>query len=322
MRTAADVPALHHAWLAAEAAGLITLERAHAVPASPDDRDPVQRWYAALHAVLRAESDDRGRRGALVVCRAVLEVLGSSAARNRAELQHAVTHRLHTAELTEVSAAYSAFRRGDTPVAGAVELLTEFGAMDGLTVTTLGRWAHEQLRDGRQPAFHPAIDGAGPGTAEVYQLKIALRRFRPPVWRRVLVASDVTLGVLHDVIQVAFAWDDDHLHVFAADGQDYADPFVELDGCADEDTARLAAVLPRPGLSLDYRYDLGDCWDHTITLERALDRDDSLSYPRCVAGRGDAPAEDWLPESGEPPALPFDHDAINRNLRRLADGPT
>jgi hypothetical protein len=221
-----------------------------------------------------------------------------------------------------VAAAHAAFRHSGTPVAGAVGVLNGFGVLDGVRVTPLGRWAHEQLLADRQPTFRPASGETGPDTGDIYQLKIALSGFRPPVWRRVLVSSDVTLSVLHEVIQLAFAWDGEHLHVFTADGQGYADPFFELYDCTDEDAVRLASVLPRPGVSIDYRYDLGDCWDHTITLERILDRDAVLGHPSCVAGRGDAPVEDWTEESGEPPTLPFDQEVINRKLHRLRDRPT
>ncbi|MGH7593159.1 MAG: plasmid pRiA4b ORF-3 family protein [Gemmatimonadales bacterium] len=48
--------------------------------------------------------------------------------------------------------------------------------------------------------------------AEVYQLKISLRCVTPMVWRRVLVRSDFTLYGLHRAIQIAFGWEDYHLH--------------------------------------------------------------------------------------------------------------
>jgi hypothetical protein len=319
VRTAADVPALHHVWVVAEAAGLIALDRDRAVAVLPDARAPEQRWYAALHAVLRAESTDRRRRGALVLCRAVLDVLTVWATPDPAELDRVVTHHLHSSDFPDIAAAHAAFRRGETPVTGAVELLAEFGALGGLAVTPLGRWAHEQLLAEREPPSAPALAGTGSETGGIYQLKIALHGFRPPVWRRLLVASDVALGVLHEIIQVAFGWDDDHLHVFTADGRGYTDPFVDLDGCIDESAVRLSSVLSRPGLSIDYRYDLGDCWDHKITLERTVDRDAARCYPSCEAGRGDAPVEDWLAETGEPPVLPFDQADINRQLARYGD---
>ncbi|MET9339040.1 plasmid pRiA4b ORF-3 family protein [Nonomuraea sp. NPDC003804] len=49
----------------------------------------------------------------------------------------------------------------------------------------------------------------------VHQLKVTLRGVRPPVWRRVHVPSTATLDQLHEVIQVAFGWEQHHLHLLA-----------------------------------------------------------------------------------------------------------
>lgn len=52
----------------------------------------------------------------------------------------------------------------------------------------------------------------------VFQLKVTLLGSRPPIWRRVLVPSDLTLLKLHDVLQVLMGWTDSHLHQFHAAG--------------------------------------------------------------------------------------------------------
>jgi len=156
---------------------------------------------------------------------------------------------------------------------------------------------------------------AGRG-AEVFQLKIALNRFRPPVWRRVLVPAGCSLGDLHDVIRVTLDWGSDHLHAFTAGGAQYSDPFFELDDCRDEEAARLSRVLPTVGATMTYVYDFGDRWEHTITLEKVVDADPATTYPTCLTGRGDAPAEDFNPEYPTDPT-PFDRDAINRRLTAL-----
>jgi tetratricopeptide (TPR) repeat protein len=48
----------------------------------------------------------------------------------------------------------------------------------------------------------------------VYQLKVTLRGSRPPIWRRLLVRADTRLSRLHEILQVAMGWPDDHLHQF------------------------------------------------------------------------------------------------------------
>ena len=66
---------------------------------------------------------------------------------------------------------------------------------------------------------------SGP-TDLIYQLKITLRNFRPPIWRRVLVPGMFTLPKLHQVIQIAMGWSDSHLHRFLVDGIYYSAPFI------------------------------------------------------------------------------------------------
>lgn len=48
----------------------------------------------------------------------------------------------------------------------------------------------------------------------IYQLKAQLKDIRPPVWRRLLVPSEMTFAELHRVLQKAFDWEDRHLHTF------------------------------------------------------------------------------------------------------------
>ncbi|WP_043602793.1 MULTISPECIES: hypothetical protein [Protofrankia] len=54
------------------------------------------------------------------------------------------------------------------------------------------------------------------------------------------------------------------------------------------------------------------------TSEEAIrDTDPAATYPTCLAGRGDAPVEDWNPEYPEDPT-PFDRDDVNRRLAVFA----
>jgi hypothetical protein len=55
--------------------------------------------------------------------------------------------------------------------------------------------------------------------AQIYQLRAVLRGISPLIWRRLLVRSDSTVAQLHEVLQVAFGWDDDR---FEIRGREYA----------------------------------------------------------------------------------------------------
>jgi hypothetical protein len=127
----------------------------------------------------------------------------------------------------------------------------------------------------------------------VFQLKVTLDGVGPPIWRRLLVPSDITLGRLHDVIQAAMGWTNSHLHRFQIGEVSYSNPrHVENDSAfKDERKVRLASLVG-PGESLLYEYDFGDGWEHRILVEKAVDRDPRLAYPLCLAGARACPPED------------------------------
>lgn len=90
-------------------------------------------------------------------------------------------------------------------------------------------------------------------TPSVHLLKVRLEGMKPPVWRRLVVPSDVSLGSLHDVIQVAFGWEDMHLHAFEdGSGGRYAPPDDFGVPAFDEEKAALADVLARTGDRIGY----------------------------------------------------------------------
>jgi hypothetical protein len=54
-----------------------------------------------------------------------------------------------------------------------------------------------------------------------YQLLVTLRGISPLVWRRLLVRSDTTIAQVHDLLQIAMGWADEHLHQFRIHGKAY-----------------------------------------------------------------------------------------------------
>jgi hypothetical protein len=239
--SAAQVPALHRAWTAAQGAGILTVGHREACAATTT-ADAIDQWRHTVTAVLRAESDDPGRRGAGIVCTAALDVLTNTPGLPDPHFGDALDGALDRLPLREQMAVPYTFRRGPLPEHGAAELLAECGAIDPptRTITPLGIWARPEFN--RPPA--PLVTWADDDTL---QLRIDLDRFRPPVWRRVRLRAATTLTELHEIIQILFEWDGDHLHVFTVDGMRYADPLDNLDACADSDQLSLAAALPRPG---------------------------------------------------------------------------
>ncbi|WP_088655827.1 plasmid pRiA4b ORF-3 family protein [Geofilum rhodophaeum] len=130
---------------------------------------------------------------------------------------------------------------------------------------------------------------------KVFQIQISLKGVKPRVWRRVLVPSDVLLSDFHRIIQMSMGWTDTHLHQFYIKGLLYGSPMEDdLDdfGVEDYTGLKLNAFLKKEKDKLQYDYDFGDNWEHTVVLEKILPFDDKLQYPVCVAGRMSCPPED------------------------------
>ena len=129
--------------------------------------------------------------------------------------------------------------------------------------------------------------------SRVYQLKIALKGSKPPIWRRVEVADDISLTRLHHIIQAAMGWTDSHLHMFNVGSTSYGVPDLDYDeDVRDERRIKLNQVLTTPKQRLSYEYDFGDSWTHEVLLEKVLTPEPGVSYPRCTAGKRACPPED------------------------------
>ncbi|MFI6540457.1 plasmid pRiA4b ORF-3 family protein [Nonomuraea sp. NPDC050547] len=125
----------------------------------------------------------------------------------------------------------------------------------------------------------------------IHRIKVTLVGSRPPIWRRLEVASTITLRALHTVLQAAFGWEDCHLWVFDSSLGRYgvADRELQIAGAA---ARRLDQVAPAGQDRLSYTYDFGDDWEHTILVEAVTSAEFGIAYPRCLDGRGACPPED------------------------------
>ncbi len=135
-----------------------------------------------------------------------------------------------------------------------------------------------------------------------YVVRVDLDGAKPPIWRRLRLASDLGLPELHRVLQVAMGWTDSHLHQFRAGPvrkdhrvQGFLTPSDlaegEIDGVPEAEV-RLDQVLSKPGHRLFYTYDFGDGWDHTIVLEKVEPWPEGGPTARCLTGRRACPPED------------------------------
>src|SRR5882724_42040 len=125
---------------------------------------------------------------------------------------------------------------------------------------------------------------------EIYQMKVSLKGVTPPVWRRLLVPADMTLGQLHDVLQVALGWQDCHMHEFRVGQKRFGKPdpndrLMGMPAIGDERAVRLFSVLGKVGAKAVYTYDFGDGWEHNIAVEKVLAPEPALTCPACIDGK-------------------------------------
>jgi hypothetical protein len=131
-------------------------------------------------------------------------------------------------------------------------------------------------------------------TEIIARLHIALADIEPLIWRRVEVPVDASLKTLHDVIQGAMGWLDRHLWEFEADDRRYGvpDPDWGDDNLFAARNIRLKTLLDRGIRRILYTYDMGDNWEHIVTVEAVEAGPPGTKYPRYVDGERRAPPED------------------------------
>ena len=140
-------------------------------------------------------------------------------------------------------------------------------------------------------AWGTSTHPAGRQSGEIFQLQITLKDIKPPIWRRVQV-PDCTLGDLHNIIEIAMGWDGLHMHQFIINGECYG-PSSELGSDVEEEDVQLSRVFAGgKKVRMVYEYDFGDGWQHDVKLERTVEREPKVAYPRCIDGSRACPPDD------------------------------
>ncbi len=129
----------------------------------------------------------------------------------------------------------------------------------------------------------------------VHRLKVTLRQVKPPVWRRIEVASNIKLSELSGVLEAAMGWLGGHLHAFDAEGVRYEIRDGESFGFPpprDERKALLDEVLPVVKTKMRWDYDFGDGWEHDVIVEAIEPMRSDAVYPVCLVGKRACPPDD------------------------------
>lgn len=157
-------------------------------------------------------------------------------------------------------------------------------------------WAPEEddpdwaLEDESSDPFEPELPATEAGTRAVYRFLVTLE-WKPDVWRRIEVRGDQTLHDLHEAIQDAFEWDDDHLYAFFLSGKpwDSVTAYESPNGDGRSAAAFRLEHLPLHARQrIMYIFDFGDDLRHIVRLEAIVPggaRPDA-AYPHVVETHG------------------------------------
>lgn len=131
---------------------------------------------------------------------------------------------------------------------------------------------------------------------ELLRIKVVIRGIKPVIWRRLVLPAALNLAGVHVLLQVAFGWDNCHLHAFKQGARHFlpmqpGSDFGRDDKSAvDESTIAIIDLLCGKGDKLIYQYDMGDFWEHEIVLEDRMGVG-PLSIC-CLDGARSSPPED------------------------------
>lgn len=141
---------------------------------------------------------------------------------------------------------------------------------------------------------------------EFVELLVTLDLEHHPVWRKIIVPTQISFRKLHQILQITFDWKEYHLHDFYVLDRDK--PIIHLVSSEEafaypdevpmsmETDKKIADYIPEY-TTMRYTYDFGDDWQHTIEVGRIIENH-TKNYPECLEGKGDTPPEDVGGEGG------------------------
>ena len=120
----------------------------------------------------------------------------------------------------------------------------------------------------------------------------------PAVTRTIQVPGNYTFNMLHMVINIAFGWQNSHLHEFSSQldealiiGEPDSDFWEERD-IKDERKIKIFKYLTKAEDEMMYDYDFGDGWTHTIVTKEVHRIPKSNLRAKLLGASGACPPED------------------------------
>lgn len=129
-----------------------------------------------------------------------------------------------------------------------------------------------------------------------YLLHVSITFSDPLIWRRFQVPAHFTLAQLHQVIQAAMGWRDEHIHQFMVGKISYvptlrSGPVREVKRF-DERNYQLHSIEEGMMFMFTYLYDAGEGWEHVLHLEQVVPPTRPLLHPVLLSGERACPPEE------------------------------
>lgn len=116
----------------------------------------------------------------------------------------------------------------------------------------------------------------------------------PSIWRTLALSSRHTLADLHDAIQDAFQFDDDHLYAFYMDNRWRSEERIESPRAGEgltADEVKIGELDLAVHQSFIYHFDFGDDWRFNVQLLDIKPDAPLLKQPKILEKRGKAPEQ-------------------------------
>ena len=124
-----------------------------------------------------------------------------------------------------------------------------------------------------------------------YTVRMALRGIKPPIWRKVIVPSNISLRLFGDLILELMGWMGEHLNQFRKGDACFA-PFYQREGEMPPLFGRIRNLCEK-GDTMIWEYDFGDNWEHDVRLSSVEEYAEGEARKRLFdGGKRSCPPED------------------------------
>ncbi|MFT5875426.1 MAG: hypothetical protein ACI8WT_004419 [Clostridium sp.] len=124
----------------------------------------------------------------------------------------------------------------------------------------------------------------------IYTFKVSLGK---NVWSKIRLSADYTLYDLHNAIQDAFEFDDDHMYSFFMDGKAWSKNVFTCDG--DEgpfvDEVEIGELELYEKQNFLYLFDYGDQWEFNVEVFNIGETKEKLLNPEIIESKGEIPEQ-------------------------------